>query len=47
MNALVLIELTSLNCSENTSYENIALRLIKRTKFSIILIDKELSRTEV
>ena len=47
LNTLLLIELTSLNCSEIISYQNIELRFIKRSKFSTLLIDKELSRTEV
>ena len=47
LNAILLIELTSLNCSELISYEKIELRFIKRSKVSILLIDTELNRTEV
>ena len=47
LNAILLIELTSLNCSEIISYEKTELRFKKRSKFSILLIDKELNRTEV
>ena len=47
LNAILLIELTSLNCSEIISYEKIELRLMKRSKCSKLLIDTELSRTEV
>ena len=44
---ILLIELTLLNCSEIISYEKIELRFIKCSKFSILLIEKELNRTEV
>ena len=48
LNALVLIELTSLNCSEIISYYKIHyIWFIKRSKFSIWLIETELNRTEV
>ena len=46
LNAVLLIELTSLNCSEIISYEKIEWRFIKHSKFSILLIDTELNCTE-
>ena len=47
LNAILLIELMSLNCSEIVSYEKIELRFIKRSKFSILLIDTEMNPKEL